>query len=225
MNKFTLAMGLTTLTLAGTAGGLALAQADAPRPARPMMMADPFGTATVTRAEAQARAGEMFARMDANKDGKLDQADRQARMAARLDETFARMDANKDGRIDKAEFVAAHQPPANGQPGAMGMGPMGRDSMEMGRMRGMGHGPMMGRMDANGDRAITRDEFIAGALKRFDAADANKDGKLTPEERRTAMREHKGERMHHRMGGHCGMNGMDGMDAMDGHDMPPPPAQ
>lgn len=194
MKKLTLALGAATLAITGTVAGIAVAQQQAPRPARPMM-SDPFGHATVTRAEAQAKAAEMFATLDANKDGKLDATDRQARRAARLGTMFDKMDANKDGRIDKAEFTAAHQPAAAGQAGAMagmrGMGRHGMDGMRghrMGPGDRMGQGGRMGGMDGNGDRTITRDEFLAGALKRFDGADANKDGKLTPEERRTAMR-------------------------------------
>jgi len=54
--------------------------------------------------------------------------------------------------------------------------------------RGGMKGPMMGfgKADADGDRSVTRAEFVAAALQRFDAADTNKDGKVTPEERRAA---------------------------------------
>lgn len=165
---------------------------------------DPFGDATVTRAEAQAKAGEMFARLDVNGDGRIDAADRTAAMAKRFDA----MDANHDGMLSRQEFMDAHQKM---------MGHMGG-----GAMRGM---MMLRQMDANGDKAVTRDEFIAGALKRFDAADANHDGKLTPEERRAAMRQMM--MRHHQMMGEHGGPGMGGMDhgGMDHDmgDMPPPP--
>jgi len=187
---------------------------------------DPFGDATVTRAEAQAKAAEMFAKLDVNGDGRIDAADRTAAMAKRFDA----MDANHDGMLSKQEFMDAHQK----MMGHMGGGAMaGHDGPggEGHRMGGMGHGGgmrgmmMLRQMDANGDKAITRDEFIAGALKRFDAADANHDGKLTPEERRTAMRQMM-MRRHQMMGEHGGpgMGGMNhgGMDH-DMGDMPPPP--
>jgi hypothetical protein len=197
MKKMTLAVGVGALAIA-IAGG-AIAQ-QALRPAR--AMPDPFGTATITRAEAQAKAAEIFTRLDANKDGKLDQADRAARRAARDAAAFDRLDTNKDGKIDKAEFAAAHPaaPAAGATPAAMdrkgwvgrghdgkGRDGRGRDGFAGGMGGGWG-GRMAGGMDANGDKVVTRDEFIAGALKRFDAADANKDGKLTPEERRAAVR-------------------------------------
>ena len=48
-----------------------------------------------------------------------------------------------------------------------------------------GHGGPGGWMkaDANGDKAISQAEFETAALARFDAADANKDGQVTAEER------------------------------------------
>ena len=51
-----------------------------------------------------------------------------------------------------------------------------------------GHGMMMARADTDGDKAVSQAEFQAAALARFDAADANKDGQVTAEER-AAQRE------------------------------------
>ena len=205
MKRFTLALG--TAALATGIAGAALAQ----QHMGPMGMHDPFGNATITRAEAQAKATAMFARMDLNGDGRLDSADRALMIGRRFDA----MDANHDGVLSKQEFVDAHQK-------MMGAGQHGAN--HGGERMGMGHGhmgdhgkgmKMLGGMDADGDHAITRDEFIAGALKRFDGADANHDGKLTPQERRDGMRQHMRE-----MGG-MGTNGMD----HDMGDMPPPPAR
>jgi hypothetical protein len=172
---------------------------------------DPMGAATVTRAEAQAKAADMFARLDANGDGKLDQADREAMIGKRFDA----MDTNHDGQLSKQEFIAAHQA-MHGGPGMDGPPVAGMEGHRMGpgmMGHGMGggmHGPM-GRMaamaDTNGDHAISRDEFMAAAMKRFDAADTNHDGKLTPEERKAAFRAGMKARREHRMD----------------HDMPPPP--
>jgi hypothetical protein len=71
-------------------------------------------------------------------------------------------------------------------------------------MGGEHRGRMMGMMarmaDTNHDGAVSRDEFVAAALQRFDRMDANKDGTVTPDERQAAhadMRQH----MHDRMGG------------------------
>jgi hypothetical protein len=177
MKKFAMVLSVAVLAMAGTAHAQAAGKRDG----------------VTTRAEAQARAEQRFARMDANKDGKLDAADREARRAAH----FSAMDTNKDGQISRAEFDAMGQM-RPGMPGGMGgpdshgrgghrMGKRGRDGMA----GGMGAG-MMRRADANGDRAITPDEFKAAALARFDRVDTNRDGTLTAEERqaaRAAMRD------------------------------------
>lgn len=201
------------LTLALGAAGLATVLAGAAWAQQHRMGGhDPFGNATITRAEAQAKAGEMFARLDVNRDGKLDQADRAAAMGARFDA----MDANHDGALSRQEFIDAHARMMAGRDGEgprMGAGMGAGMRPGMGRM--MGGMKMLGRMDANGDRTITRDEFMAGALKRFDAADANHDGKLTPEERRAGMKRHMGAMGHG--GDHDGDHDMD--HGRDGHEM------
>ncbi|HSJ78013.1 MAG TPA: EF-hand domain-containing protein [Erythrobacter sp.] len=129
-------------------------------------------------------AMQAFERADANGDGKIDAADREARRDAR----FARLDTNSDGALSKEEFFAQHQ--RRGER-AEGMRP-GKRGERMGR-RGMGHGMGMARnADADGDGAITQAEFTAAALARFDAADADNDGIVTRAERseaRKAMRE------------------------------------
>ena len=188
MKSFHLALCAGTLALAGGLGAAAYAQAGT------MMHRDPFGNATITRAEAQAKAAALFDRLDANHDGRFDKADRAARMSQRFD----KMDANHDGVLSRDEFLAAH---AGGMAHDGGdHGGMGPEGMHhgMGGMKMMMAMHRLGRMDANGDHVITRDEFVAGALARFDSADANHDGKLTPEERRAAMRSMMME--HRRMG-------------------------
>ena len=78
------------------------------------------GDGVQTRAEVQTRTAERFARMDANKDGKLTQAEAEA--ARKRAEAagrgpagggpggggmfLTRMDANKDGAVTKAEMSA-----------------------------------------------------------------------------------------------------------------------
>lgn len=61
----------------------------------------------VSRAEAdaaQAKHGERFEQMDFNKDGYLDRADMQARVAQRRGECFAKADADKNGQLSRTEF-------------------------------------------------------------------------------------------------------------------------
>lgn len=172
-------------------GGVAMAQqGGGPMGAGPMAA----GGATVTRAQMQAHAAQMFDRLDANRDGKIDQADREARRAAMFD----RIDADHNGQISKAEFTAAG--PMRGGPGGPDGAMQGAGKPGMGGMRGRGMGRMMLRMaDANRDGTVTKDEFAAAAAQHFDHMDANKDGQVTGEERR-AMRQSMRQRMQGQMG-------------------------
>ena len=72
-----------------------------------MRAADTDKDGRISRAEAdamQAKRGERFEQMDFNKDGYLDRADMQARMAQRRGECFAKADADKNGQLSRAEF-------------------------------------------------------------------------------------------------------------------------
>ena len=179
---------------------------------------DPMGDGTVTWAEAKTRADAMWTRLDVNKDGVLNAADREAKMM----QVFDAFDANHDGNVSRAEFAEHSKAMMDGK--AM-MDSKDRDGAEgpghgKGMMMGMGHGgPMMHKMaemaDTNHDQSISRAEFDAAAKARFDKGDTNHDGKLTPQERRAAwagMREGHGWRGGHGRG-HGDMGG----------DMPPPP--
>ncbi|HMO69072.1 MAG TPA: EF-hand domain-containing protein [Novosphingobium sp.] len=166
MNKL-----LVGLALAATTTGAAWAADHAAHGATGhQRMAEPL-----TRAQAEARAGQMFERMDANKDGRIDAADRAARQAAMFD----RIDADKDGRISREEFSAHHATMGRGE------GRRGEQAGHKGHRRGK-HGGMMGQAMLGPDGAATRAEFTAAALARFDHMDANKDGQVTAEERRAA---------------------------------------
>src|SRR5829696_2356394 len=81
-------------------------------------------------------------------------------------------------------------PPAEAgmmRPGMMGHGMMG------GMTRMGPRGPMMKVMfaiaDTNGDGALSFEEVKTVHKRIFDRVDANKDGKVTPEEMQTFMRE------------------------------------
>lgn len=174
----------------------------------------PKGDAEWTRAQAQTQATEMFARMDVNRDGKFDAADRAAQRNQRQEARFAALDANKDGSVSKAEWDQhdadrlaksqarrAERAANRGTPDAANAA---SDSKKpgmrghFGRKGGGHHG--MGRGGQRGDQSVTQAEFIARSLARFDKLDANKDGKVTREERvaaRAAMGEHRG----HQRGG------------------------
>lgn len=164
---------LVGLAVAATTTGAAWA---ADHAAGHQRMAEPL-----TRAQAEARAGQMFDRMDANKDGRVDAADRAARQAAMFD----RIDADKNGQISREEFTAHHA--------AMGQGREGQRMGHRGK-RGDHHAGMMGRGMMGADGQATRAEFTAAALARFDRMDANKDGQVTAEERRAAREAMKARR-------------------------------
>lgn len=183
MRKYFIGLSLLALGLAG--GAVA---------AEPMPGGDATGGKTMTKAEFQAKGAKMFARMDVNKDGKLNQADR----AAHRGQMFDRVDANHDAALSRDEFMTAHQ-----------RGPMGKHGGHG------GHDGMMLRMaDTNQDAAVSKDEFMAAHVRHFDMMDANHDGQLTKSERQAA---------HAKMGGmrHGGKHDGHPMGAMG--DMPPPP--
>lgn len=199
MKKLTIGLSLAALTLAG---GTLAAQTAAPR--------GDWANKTMTRADVQAHAVQMFDKLDANRDGKLDAADR----AAHEGQMFDRIDTDHNGAISRDEFLAMHQRGAMGGHGMPGMD-AGAEGAGHGRMGGRpmgghgdramgGHGMMARMADANGDGTITRDEFVAGALKHFDMADADHNGTITAAERQAA---------HAAMGGHRRRGG----------DMAPPP--
>lgn len=177
MRKIAILSVVAAVACAGTTAVLAQAPGTPPaaqreRPAPP-----------TTRADAEQRAAAMFARMDGNGDGKIDQADR----AAREKTMFDRIDANRDGAVSFSEFTTHHQQRADARadgPREGGKGPRGGKRGRGGHGM-MGHaGPMMDGADANKDGALTKAEFTAAALARFDRADADKDGTISTDERR-----------------------------------------
>lgn len=191
MKKFsllTLGAALVAVPVLAAPGGAAKGDAD--------------GNGVLTRAEAQASATQMFAKMDANKDGKLDAADRTAQHAERQAKMFASLDADGNGSISKAEWDqhsadrAAKRAERGEKRTAAGEAGEGkRDVMRghHGGHHGMG-GRMMGKADTDGDKAISQAEFQTAALARFDAADANKDGQVTAEERKAQRGEWRAKR-------------------------------
>ena len=169
MNKLTIGLSVAALALAGTGAYAAHHEGKGH---------DPLAGKTVTSAEMQQHAAQMFDRMDANKDGKLDQADRAAHRA----QMFDKLDTDKNGTVSREEFAAARKHGQGGAEGAHhGMRQHG------GKRGGGGHMGMMARMaDTNKDGAITRDEFTAAAAAHFQQVDTDKNGQVTPEERKAA---------------------------------------
>ncbi|WP_079639813.1 EF-hand domain-containing protein [Sphingopyxis flava] len=170
-------------------------------------MGDAEGNRVLTRAEAQTGAANMFAKMDINKDGKLDAADQAARQAAMQAKRFAALDANSDGSISKTEWDqhnsrreakrAERKEKRSAEASEAGEGKRGLRGLhgKRGGHHGMrGHQGMMMKADTNGDKAISQAEFEAAALARFDRLDTNKDGQVTAEERRAQRAAWKAKR-------------------------------
>ena len=154
-----------------------------------------MGTMTdgpTTRGDVETRVKTHFAAVDADKDGFIVAAEagamRTKHHAEMRDAHFSAMDSNKDGSISRAEFDAGHQTERQGAAvageGKGGHHMRGGGHRKMGGM--MGGGRMFERADANTDGKVSLAEALAKPLARFDAADTNKDGTLTPEERKAA---------------------------------------
>lgn len=91
MNRLTLLAAVAAIAVSGSA----FAQGGPP--------ADPYGDASVSKADAEKTGMERFDRLDANHDGNLS-ADEIA--AAPGGRGLARADANGDGAVSKAEYSA-----------------------------------------------------------------------------------------------------------------------
>lgn len=154
MRRLLLAFSTAALALSGAA------QAQPSSSERPVRAVKP----DLTRVEAQARAKAAFARMDANRDGTLDQADRAARRAAMFD----RIDTDGNGSISRAEFEARQAKRG------------GAHKAHMGAMNRGGRDGVAARRDAG---PMTEQAFVARALTMFDRADADRNGTVTRAER------------------------------------------
>jgi Ca2+-binding EF-hand superfamily protein len=168
---------MATALMISALGALALTSGIALAAGQPHDMGD-HPTGDMTRAQVVAMANAHFDRMDLNKDGRLDRADREAMHAKMAADMFDSTDANHDGTISRDEWNA-------GAAKLAAMHGRGRPMMR--------HMAMMADADADGDRAISRDEFQKRALEHFDRADANHDGTISAAEREqahAAMREH-----------------------------------
>ena len=146
----------------------------------------PVRDAIQTRDEAVAKVRQHFSRMDANRDGFVgrdelqtmrgaDQGERNGRnrmAAGNPGAAFDRLDANRDGAISRDEFGRARE-----------MRSEVRGMRKAGRTRGIGGG-MMKLADLDRDGRVSLQEATNKALQRFDRVDANRDGRITPDERR-----------------------------------------
>ncbi len=143
-----------------------------------------------TKARMAARADDQFAAMDTDKNGSISRGEFDAWQARRADRQIVRVErfGGPDGMMPPPpppppgpDGVAPPPPPP---PPAMEGKPMMREHTRM-----MFMGGRDGMVMAEGDgKGIVIADAVKKALERFDAADTNKDGKLTPQERK-AQRE------------------------------------
>lgn len=204
-------LGATALMLAIPA--MAQVQAPPPQGAPPLAPMARGMDATQTRDQAIAKVREHFARMDVNRDGFVagDEMqsmrghhqgmgqgagdDRMARNGSRgrgAQAAFEWLDANRDNMISRSEFAGGRQVRGE-RMGARGAAPtaMAGDRPAMGAMHRMngggrmgGGGGMMKMADLDRDGRVSLQEATTSALERFDRVDANRDGRITPDERR-----------------------------------------
>ncbi|GLK47400.1 hypothetical protein GCM10017620_03730 [Brevundimonas intermedia] len=201
----------------GAVAGAATAQVPPPppppaaAPPPPNDMERPFGggpdrDADLTRAAfVDARIARLTA-LDADRDGTVSVAEREAAMQAkraeRADERFAKLDANSDGAISRAEFDAGRPERADGDD----RGPRGERGPGRGGPRHAMRGPdgpegpgAPGGPEGREPGPVVIAEVAAKLGERFDKMDADKNGVVTAEERRAAMPARRGERPHHRL--------------------------
>ncbi len=194
--------------------GAAIAQpapAPAPAPGAPQVQVKMHRMQkTMTRDEVVTHIRDMFAKLDTNNDGFVTREEADAahqrmagemreKMAKRMAErganagaAFDRLDTNKDGSISRQEFDAAREVRQERRMVVMQEG--GRPGMMRMHRTGMGFGRGLFDMaDGNKDGRVSLQEATAAALQHFDSADLNHDGKLTPDERRQAHQQLRGQ--------------------------------
>jgi hypothetical protein len=123
----------------------------------------------------------MFARVDGNKDGSIDEAEFQTLQKMR----FRRLDADGNGTLSGSEM------PQRGRRGG-GDAAAGIDAeaeadgavaaAETPRRGRRGGGGAAARLDANGDGAVSEAEFIAARMAMLTRLDADGDGAVSQEE-------------------------------------------
>jgi Ca2+-binding EF-hand superfamily protein len=105
------------------------------------------------------RTMEMMHMIDSNKDGKISKDE----WVAYQNRVFTALDKNHDGFLDADEFF--------GHPNTI-------DFATGGFSQGLETKQMFGKIDANGDGKVSRDEYINFQMKIFEMMDTNKKHEL-----------------------------------------------
>jgi len=133
------------------------------------------------------RAGAMFERIDADRDGRITWDEGWAFVQQR----FAAADSNNDGGLTQEEMQAAFM---RGRPGRQGQNGAENAGQAESR-RASWSGAMFRALDANRDSRVTLDEVRPAAEARFRAFDANLDNAVSRDElprRRHGSHGHRG---------------------------------
>lgn len=152
---------------------------------------DQNGDGKIEQAEARSAAATHFAQVDENGDGTLtrderkDQASPQ-RPAKRGGEHFARMDQNKDGKLDRTETKMPEVAFTAADENKDGkLTPKELEAAFEKRVE-VRRAARFAQLDTNKDGKVTKAEALAHADRRFAALDANKDGQVTRKEAHAA---------------------------------------
>ncbi len=187
--------GLSVIALAAVAG---VATAQVPPTVAPYQARGEANRQMTRAAFVDTRVARLTA-LDANRDGTVSveerQAGIQARRAERADARFAKLDANADGSISRAEFDAGHAARPDRGPRAERAG--NREGQRGGprhATRGPGRSGAEGRGPGRERGPVVISDVAAKLGERFDKMDANRDGVISADERRTAMTAHRAER-------------------------------
>jgi len=200
-----------TAAAVAMAGTIAFAQTAPVAPTSPPApMAHPMSDKVMTRAETVAMVRDHFGRLDADRDGAITTAEIAERHGKMADHgrhiegiaphamrhhemrdpnaAFDRIDANKDGSISRDEFAKAREERHERRIVIKEQRKEKRSEMRKHRMGGIGGARMIVMADTDKDGRVTLAEAEAMALRHFDQMDSNRDGQVTPEERRAGRK-------------------------------------
>jgi len=121
-------------------------------------------------ADAAPRAGGFFhglAALDTNKDGYVDQSE----FRAGEEQHFTQLDTNRDGLLSRDEMPQRRW--RQGPAPASQSQDQGASAMPRGPAR-----DIFSRIDANGDGALSKEEFMVAGDKVFQRMDQNGDGRI-----------------------------------------------
>ncbi|MEJ2180451.1 MAG: EF-hand domain-containing protein [Gammaproteobacteria bacterium] len=161
---------------------------------------DTNGDGVVTMDEFNAAAANRFDNMDADNNGVVTLEEFKTyigqKRSERRQQKFQTMDINKDGQVSQDEYISYKQKRAESRFQNMDInndGVVSKEEYDARKSRWSGHhkykyghhgrkGGIFGKLDANGDGQVTREESLAAWTGWFRRIDANNDQVVTEEE-------------------------------------------